>query len=131
MNSSDSKPAKPYQISFEQRPEYLYVYVTGERDSYEISRQYWQEVADQCGRASTKNVLIEEDIPEAISMGEMYQLASEIPSLGFFGIRIAFVDRYIEQQELNQFGELVAVNRGLHGKIFNDVNEAEKWLLSE
>lgn len=64
-------------------------------------------------------------------MGEMYQLASEIPQLGFFGVRIAFVDRYIEQQDLNEFGEFVAVNRGLHGKIFNDVKEAEKWLLSD
>jgi len=30
----------------------------------------------------------------------MYQIASEIPQMGFFGIRIAFVDQYIEQQTL-------------------------------
>ncbi len=131
MNSDELKQTKPYQISFDNRLQYLYVYVTGERDSYEISRRYWQEVADECGRIKCSKVLIEEDIPEMVSMGEMYQLASEIPELGFFGVRIAFVDRYIEQQELNKFGELVAVNRGLHGKIFNDVVEAEKWLLSE
>lgn len=64
-------------------------------------------------------------------MGEMYQLASEIPQLVFFGIRIAFVDRFIEQQDSNEFGELVAVNRGLYGKIFNDFKVAEKWLLAE
>jgi hypothetical protein len=131
MNISDSNAAKPYRISFENRSGYLYVYVSGEHDSYEISRRYWQEVADQCARLKAAKVLIEEDIPEVISMGEMYQLASEIPELGFFGIRIAFVDRYIEHQDLNQFGELVAVNRGLHGKIFNDLDAAEKWLLSE
>ena len=129
MSSEDFKPPKPYQISFERRPQYLYVYVSGERDSYEISRQYWQEVSGECGRTQCKKVLIEEDIPEVISMGEMYQLAAEIPQLGFFGVRIAFVDRYIEHQDLNQFGELVAINRGVYGKIFNDVKEAEKWLL--
>ena len=131
MNDSDFNTEKPYRISFEQRPQYLYVYVAGEQDSYEISHQYWQEIADECRRISAKYVLIEEDIQEVISMGEMYRLASEFPKMGFFGIRIAFVDRFLEHQNLNQFGELVAVNRGIYGKIFNDAAEAEKWLLSE
>ena len=126
-----SDSPESYNISFEYRPEYLYVYVSGEHDSYAISRQYWQQISDECAVNKIKRVLIEEDIPEMVSMGEMFQLASEIPEMGFFGIRIAFVDRYIEQQDLNHFGELVAVNRGLHGKIFNDVTEAEKWLLAE
>jgi hypothetical protein len=59
-------------------------------------------------------------------MGEMSKAASKIPQLGFYGIRIAFVDRYIEQQDSNEFGELVANNRGMYGKIFNDFDVAEK-----
>ena len=61
-------------------------------------------------------------------MLEMYQIAAEIPQIGFANILIAFVDRYLEQQDLNQFGELVATNRGLRAKVFNDVKEAEIWL---
>jgi hypothetical protein len=129
LNIPDS--LKPYDLSFQYRPRYLYVYVTGERDSYEISKQYWQEIAAECRRSDCKKVLIEEDITEIVSTGEMYKIASEIPQMGFFGIRIAFVDRRIEHQDLNQFGELVATNRGIYGKIFNDVEESEKWLLSE
>ncbi len=131
MESDKAGISKSYRITFEFRPEYLYVYVSGERDSYEISRQYWQEVADFCGEKKVKKVLIEEDIPEAVSMMEVYRFASEIPLMGFFGIRVAFVDRFTEQHDLNQFGELVAVNRGLYGKLFNDIKEAEKWLLAE
>lgn len=131
MNAADSNISKPYNISFENRSGYLYVYVNGEHDSYEISRAYWLEIAGKCATANAGKVLIEEDIPEDVSMGEMYQLASELPQFGFAGVRIAFVDRYIEQQDLNQFGELVANNRGLHAKVFNDVAEAEKWLLSD
>jgi hypothetical protein len=127
----DSDSPDSYNISFEYRPEYLYVYVSGEHDSYEISMSFWKEIADECSKNQVKKVLIEEDIPEMVSMGEMYKVASEISQLGFFGIRIAFVDRYIEQQDLNQFGEIVANNRGIHGKIFNDVTEAEKWLLTD
>jgi len=131
MSTPDANPPRPYNISFENRGQYLYVYVSGEHDNYAISRRYWQEVAAECARINAVKVLIEEDIPEDVSMGEMYQLASELPQLGFIGIRIAFVDRYIEQQDLNHFGELVANNRGLNAKVFNDVTEAEKWLVSD
>jgi hypothetical protein len=65
-----------------------------------------------------------------MSIIEMYQFTSEIPNIGFSGIRVAFVDRRLNQQELNKFGELVATNRGLNGKIFNSSEEAEEWLLS-
>lgn len=80
MKNNAAAP-KPYQISFENRPQYLYVYVSGEHDSYDISRQYWQEIAGECKRIKADKVLIEEDIPEG-TMGEMYQLASELPVLG-------------------------------------------------
>ena len=123
--------SKLYELSFEHRPQYLYARVTGEKDSYEISRQYWQEIADECKKSGIKKVLIEEDLKENVSMSEMYRLASELPQLGFFGIRVAFVDLQDEQHQLNQFGETVATNRGLFSRVFNNFAEAEKWLLSE
>jgi hypothetical protein len=121
--------AKPYQINFEHRSQYLYVYVSGEHDSYEISRRYWLEVADECGKTGYKKVLIEEDIEETVSLPEVFQLASEIPQMGFQGVRVAFFDRFAEHEDLNQFAELVATNRGLIGRAFNNFEEAENWLL--
>ena len=131
MNSQDSDIAKAYKLEFEYRPDYLYAYVSGEKDSLEISRSFWREIADECRRINNSKLLIVEDIKEAVSTMDMYQIASEIPLLGLNGIRIAFVDRYIEQQSINEFGEIVATNRGIYGKIFNDVEEAEKWLLAD
>ena len=131
MSGGQTDSGKLYEIRFEHRAEYLYAYVTGEKDSIEISTQYWREIAEECRNANYKKVLVEEDIKESIaSVFELYQFASELPNYGFAGVYIAFVERYIEQNELNRFVELVAGNRGLKGRIFNDVNEAEKWLLS-
>lgn len=129
INQISSNDDKPYQITFEERSEYLYVYVTGDHDSYEISRAFWLEVAEVSRKTGCKKVLLEEDIPEAVSISDMYHLVSELPQMGFYGFRIAFIDRYAEQNDLNEFGELVAVNRGMMGKIFNDINAAEEWLL--
>ena len=130
MPIQNSSCTKPYTLEFEQRPQYLYAYVRGEKDSLEISLQYWKEIADECWRAGFSKVFIEEDINGEMSIIEMYQFTSEISNIGFSGIRVAFVDRCLNQRELNTFGELVATNRGLNGKIFNSSEEAEEWLLS-
>jgi len=119
---------KQYRLTFEQRDGYLYAYVEGEHDNYEISRAYWLEVADEVARTGAKRVLIDENIVEGASMAEVFRLASEIPAMGFGPTRIAFVDRYLEQNELNEFAALVAVNRGLNGRIFNDTTLAVEWL---
>jgi hypothetical protein len=128
MSSPDSDESKAYRISFEQRPEYLYAFVCGDRDSLEISLAFWREIAAECERTEARKVLIEEAIEESVSLLEMYQIAAEISQMGFTSVSIAFVDRFLEQQDVNEFGELVATNRGLLGKVFNDVREAEKWL---
>ena len=122
--------SKPYTILFEQRPEYLYVYVEGERDSYAISIAFWREIARECQARGTTRVLIDENIVQNVSVAEMYQVASEMPSM-FSGIAIAFRDRYADQAEINEFGELVAQNRGVVGKFFVDLEEAERWLLAQ
>ena len=126
--SHNSHP-KPYELTLEHRNGYLYAYVEGESDSYEISRAFWTEVADEVRRTDVERVLIDENIEQSVSMAEVFQLASELPKMGFGSARVAFVDRYLDQQEVNAFGELVAVNRGLSGKVFNNVAEAESWLI--
>ena len=127
---SPQNEIKPYKLTFEQRAGYLRVQVEGKNDSYEISMAYWREIAAECGRLGTNRLLVEEDIPEAVSYSEMYSIAAELPEL-FRGISIAFVDRYAEQAELNSFGELVAQNRGVRGRFFADAADAEAWLLAQ
>ena len=119
--------AKQYTLTFEERPHYLYARVEGEKDSYEISHAFWTEVAGECERRRASKVLVEENIPEVVSVSEMYAIASELPDM-FLSVSIAFVDPHANQAELNSFGELVAQNRGVRGRFFADVASAEEWL---
>ena len=121
---------KPYKLTFQLTPEYLHARVEGDRDSYEISIAYWQEIAAECERLDVARLLVEEDIPEMGDYSDMYRIASELPDM-FLGIAIAFVDRYADQAELNSFGELVAQNRGVRGRYFSDAEKAEDWLLAQ
>ncbi len=127
-NMSEIDPPKGYTLTFEERPGYLYAYVEGQDDTYAISRAYWQEVADKASEIEATRVLIDENILLAGTLAEVFQLASEIPDMGFGRARIAFVDRYLDQNEINEFGGLVATNRGVNGRVFNDKKTAETWL---
>jgi hypothetical protein len=127
-----SSGESPFSITFEVRPDYLYAYVKGEKDSYEISKAYWQAISDECARNSVQKVLVDEDLAEPLpSMTDVFQGAAERSLMGLAGLKIAFVDRQIDHLEQNRFGELVATNRGLFCKVFSDFREAEAWLVAE
>jgi len=55
---------------------------------------------------------------------------SELGQIGLTGIKVAFVDRQLDHASLNEFGVLVAVNRGLIGKAFSNQRDAVEWLMS-
>lgn len=129
MNKDDPSAEKLYNLVFEDRDGYLYASVEGEIDNLDISTQYWREIAEKCKSLDAKKVLIVEDLPGGATVAEVYQVAAELPKMGFYGIKVAFVDRHLDQHELNKFGEVVALNRGLYGKVFNNVPAAEEWIL--
>lgn len=123
---------KPYSITFEIRPRYLYAYVQGDADSYEISNAYWQEVSAELAKHKMQKLLLDEDLSQPMdSMSDIFKGASERSFMGLSGVKIAFVDRHADQHEQNLFGELVATNRGLYCKVFSDFEEGESWLVSD
>lgn len=119
-----------YKLVIEQRPDYLFVHVSEGRDNYANSIDYWRRVAAAVSQSDCRKVLIFEDLVGEVPISEMYRLATEIPRLGLTGVTVAFVDEHANQRAANEFGELVATNRGATGKVFTDFDTAEKWLLS-
>lgn len=135
LNRMETRPTSigdEFSVAFEHRPGYLYALVTGERDSYEISRAYWLAVSEECAKHHVTRVLVDEDLRRPIeSMNEVFQGAAERVYQGLSGVKIAFVDRHPDHHEQNVFGELVASNRGLFCKVFNELKDGEAWLLSD
>ena len=118
----------PYEVGFERRPEFLVAHVSAPKDSVEVSLGFLREIAEECRRGQYGRVLVVEDIPNNLSTGEMYEVASRVPKFGGHGLVIAYVDLQAEHHELNLFAETVAVNRGVLVKCFRTVAEAERWL---
>lgn len=65
------------------------------------------------------------------SVVEMYTVVNAAVRFDFKGKTIAFVDLISEHYKSNKFGETLAVNLGVNGKLFKSVAEAEEWLKTQ
>lgn len=117
-----------YSIDYEDRGDYLYARVSGERDSIANSLSYWRAISDEARLRGFTRVLVVEAFVTPSTLMDVYVVAEQIPTL-IRGLVVAFVDERFEQFEENKFGEDVAVNRGAVGKVFARIEPAIEWLL--
>lgn len=117
-----------FDLVFDERDGIIHAFVTGPHDSYELARDYYTRIYEKAKFTGHKKVLVEEDFPNQISMSDMFKSAVFVQKVFVPPFQIALVDRSVNDKELNEFGELVAQNRGIHGKIFNRIEDAEEWL---
>lgn len=128
MNDRSSDISAQYVIAYEDRGDYLYAFVTGAKDSIAVSLSFWRELAAESKARQVAALLVEEDFRETLSVGEMFELVEGILALDWHSVRVAFVDCNEAHHELNEFGEVVATNRGMRARVFTDVVLAETWL---
>ena len=127
----ENRSSRRYTIVYENYPTYLYALVHGEAYGYDILSGFLKEIADECKVRGFKQVLIEENISAGATKEDAYRIASELPEFGFAGIRMAYVDRFLDQEEVNEFGRDVAVHNGIDVRLFSDQEMADRWLTSE
>ena len=121
------KEEKPYIISLENRGEYLYALVGGETLTPEIARMYWDEIAEMCFEINTSKIMIEKEFAKSVSPPEMLEMGVYLGKI-FAGKKIAFLDKY-KNENINELGKVIARNQGVIMRIFNNTENAEKWLI--
>ena len=119
---------KDYVLRLDHRGDYLRAQVDGERDGFEISLAYWTEIAAACHARGTRRVLVVENIQEAGDPLMLEGLIDAIVALGFRDIRVAFVDLIQSHLAAMEYGEILARERGIVGRVFGDEGEADRWL---
>lgn len=118
-------------IRFEDREGYLYAFFSGRRDNLADAIKFWQRAVDECHKRAYKRLLVEQDFLVPLSTADTYYLAAAISKMPVPRLKIAFVDRDLEQNDINMFAGTVAANRGVVGRIFTNVSDAEKHLTSK
>lgn len=123
------KPLPPeIQLAFEERADYLYVAVTGPRDSQDISMAYWAQIAKECERRRTRKLLVVENLGDYEGDRDLPATVDFLFELGLDKLQVAFVVGRIELLAHMEHGEILALERGAMGRVFGSVAVAESWL---
>jgi hypothetical protein len=119
---------RPYTIEFEDRGEYLYVLVGGDKLTADVAAAYWREIAHECFKTNKIKIMIEKDFPEPVSPPEMLRMGDYLGNL-LPSFKIAFLDRH-RHDDINELGKRVARNKNVMMQLFDHRDEAEQWLLA-
>lgn len=117
---------KPYNIRMQDRGEFLYALVGGDKLTAEISAAYWREIAAACDALGKTKILIEKDFKETVSPAEMIRMSAFLGEL-LPNYKIAFIDRY-GNESINELGKKLARNRDVKMQVFKNVDSGEEWL---
>jgi len=128
MAPTDESSVMHYELTFEHRDDYIYFYITTEHSDLETAETIWREIGEVCERSDNHKVLVYRDVRKLVPMGTMFLLRSEFPKMGLAKCRIAIVDPYKENEEINNFADTVSQNRGVVTRTFQDRQAAEEWL---
>ena len=128
MNYTESRPG--FSLHFEQRTEYLYTRIDGSGIDYDEQKECWKLIAEEFNRSSSFRLLVEQRSDQTLDISDAFQLSSEIAEMGFEDCKSAYVDSNEKNIEVNEFAEVVAINRGFNGRTFTNIEDAEAWLLS-
>jgi hypothetical protein len=118
-----------YQLTFEERPEYLYAEVKAESIDEKMARSYLDEIADRCRDLGAERLMIYRDIPAVLDATAMYFTVSHLREV-LHGVTTAFVNPYENNEKMLHFGTTVGFNLGEKHELFNDPAKAESWLLT-
>ena len=121
--------AKPYQLNFDLQPHYLHARVTAEAMDVPTAIEYMTAAITKCRELKARRLLIEHVVGVGLSINDTFEVARAVASMPVMGLKMAFVDNDPQYYETYQFGELVGANRGIWGRVFTTVPDAESWLL--
>lgn len=124
-------PPKLYVVSFKERPEYLYAFIKGDLSLSPTKVECWDKIIRRCREKEYTRLLVVLDGPGNSTELDAYESSRGIIDLGLDGIKIAYVDLDAANYTNNQFGELVADNRGVFAKVFTTESDAHDWLTAQ
>lgn len=119
-----------YELKFAYHPDYLFASVVSEQDSLDMSKDFWLRILAEGEKRRYKKILIEENIEGNLTASEIYDFSVWLSKQKVDNVLVAFTDVHTEHLESNQFGELIATNRGFRVRVFATRDEAIKWLES-
>lgn len=122
-----------YQVDIEDRGTYLHARVRGP-NTPQVTRKYLDELDERCAALGRRGLLIEEHlVGPSLSTMDIFRIASDVQGdRRPYPWAVAFVDVSEHRSPTKlRFAEDVAVNRGVNLRVFERVEDAEKWIVTQ
>ena len=88
-----------------------------------------EKAVDKIKSIKHKRLLVDiRCITSKLKISELYSFSSSHPGILPIGIKVALLVRF-DDMKRGKFAENIAFNRGINLRIFNEKNEALKWLI--
>jgi hypothetical protein len=110
-----------------ERDKYILFEVSGEYD-FHYFKNLFSIIKTECTERKTDRAICDTSKAGKIFKSEMerYYIGKEIANQTGHKIKLALAGK---KNNINYFGETVAVNRGAFFRVFSDFKQAEEWLL--
>jgi ketopantoate reductase len=96
--------------------------------SSEVLAQCWKDLVATCAQNTSRRVLTRLNIPlRNFSFHDIFEMASYL-AVSISGLYIAIVLQDDDSEEVKEFFQLVASNRGLTVAFFHDYESAQQWI---
>jgi hypothetical protein len=117
-----------FKIGVEWHGSYLRAHVFDGVDSLPVSIAMWKLLGEQCRQYGAGRLLVLEDLDDTVEVVDIDRIIETMLELGFGDIRIAFVELRGDMSG-NEYGEILAVERGVTVRVFGNETQARRWLL--
>lgn len=117
-----------YHLEITERPAYLHACVTGER-SPENAKRFLEDVYAACAKSGRSAVLLDMRLTgPSLPAASIFHVISRGSLDGAKLRRIAYYEARVADPGRARFAETVAVNRGVNVQLFDDLEEAQRWV---
>ena len=127
---SESLTLKPYELTFESRPGYLFAEIAYEKFNDTVAFDYMTEIAEKCRELNVARLLIERSGCEINSNIDSHRAVASFADMAPEGLAIAVVDTNESNRRRIDFGARTAEKNTITIRVFNNLADAESWLIT-
>jgi hypothetical protein len=122
-----SPTALEFDVFAESRDSYIFALVRAAKLTPELCRIAFSNVREAILDAREGRLMLEYDSGSSLTDEETFQLMNELTAI-MPGMQIALVARDHSHKRSLEFAQVLALDRALDFRSFNNLNSAEQWL---
>lgn len=119
----------PFHIDFRMVDYGLRAHVQGINGSLQTTLAYWRRIAEEVRRLRPASLMVVDDMEgDPPPPDELLVFVRSMQGEGLEGVRVAYVERHLQQLPQVELAGILACEHGFNGRVFASETTARLWL---